>query len=61
MIIVFVLHMLILDPIVIGVGHRDQTVEHLNDKQCGEETNILSEIKENALPGNTQTSFQILN
>ena len=59
-IIVLVLHVLILDDIVVGVGYGDQSVKRLYDKQRGEETDVLLEIEEHALPGYRQTSLQIL-
>jgi hypothetical protein len=51
---------LILDYVIIGVGYGDQSVKRLYDKQRSEETDVLLEIEEHALPGYRQTSLQIL-
>jgi hypothetical protein len=56
-IIVLVLHVLILDYVIIGVGYGDQSVKRLYDKQRSEETDVLLEIEEHALPGYRQTSL----
>jgi hypothetical protein len=59
-VIVFVLHMLVFHLIVVACRNGNQTVKHLDNKQCGEKATVLFKIEKHALPGDGQTSFQIL-
>ena len=46
--------------IVVACRNGNQTVKHLDNKQCGEKATVLFKIEKHALPGDGQTSFQIL-